>query len=154
MTDCCVVEAALDAFTALIGTRGTAGMVGLRACFFTASTGGTACCVLDGVVADGAVDWAKSTSEGGCEVEGVSTSASEGPATVDAWDSSGSSVGVLLPSVSSSDSLEASWSPACSREGRARDCSSVDTGALRRLLGREARAGKSDSGTDSQGRGG
>jgi hypothetical protein len=84
LMDCCVVEAALDAFAGLIGTRGTAGMVGLRACFLAAAVTGAACCEPDGVAVDGVVDWARSTSEGGCEVEGVSTSASDGPAIVDA----------------------------------------------------------------------
>lgn len=149
-----MVEAALDAFAGLIGTRGTAGMVGLRTCFLAAAVTGAACCEADGVAVDGVVDWARSTSEGGCEVEGVSTSASDGPAIVDAWDSSGSSVGVLSPSVSSSVSFKASSSTAWSREGNAKDCSSVDTGALRLLFPREARTGKSDSGTESQGRGG
>lgn len=149
-----MVDAALGAFADLMGIRGTAGMVGLRACFLVADEVGVACCVADGVVVDGVVACATSTSEGGCEVEGVSTSASEGPAIVDACDSSGSSVGVRSASMSCSGPFDASSLTAWSREGKARGCSSVDTGALRRLLPREARAGKPSSGTDSQGRGG
>lgn len=134
--------------------RGTAGIVVLRACFLTAAEGCAGDCIADGVVVDGVVDCAKSASEGGCEVDGVSTSASEGPAMVEACDSSGSSVGVKSPSVSCPDSFVSCSSTACSREGSAKACSSVDTGALRLLRPRAARAGKSESGTDSQGRGG
>jgi hypothetical protein len=149
-----VVDAALGAFVGLMGMRGTAGMVGLRACFFAVTADWAVGVVADGVVADGVVDCARSTSEGGCEVEGVSISASEGPAMVEACDSSGSSVGLRSPSVSCSTAFSVSSSTACSREGRASACSSVETGALRRLLPREARGGKSSSGTESQGRGG
>lgn len=99
LTDCCVVEAALGAFADLTGMRGTAGIVVLRACFFTVAEGCAGDCTADGVVVDGVIDCAKSASEGGCEVDGVSTSASEGPAIVEACDSSGSSVGVRSPSV-------------------------------------------------------
>lgn len=87
-------------------------------------------------------------------MDGVSTSASDGTAMVDACDSSGSSVGVRVPSASCSLSSDVSSSTACSREGSASPSSSVDTGALRRRRRLEARAGKSESGTDSQGRGG
>jgi hypothetical protein len=136
-----------------MGMRGTAGMVALRTCFFVVASGWGVGGIADGVVADGVVECAMSTSEGGCEVDGVSSSASEGPAIVDACDSSGSSVGVRSPSVSCSTSFGASSSTACSREGKASACSSVETGALRRLLRREARGGKSASATESQGRG-
>jgi hypothetical protein len=91
-----------------------------------------------------------SASEGGWEVEGVSTSASEGTAAVDACDSSGSSVGVCSPSSASSVSIELASSTGCVRDGRARPSSSASTGALRRLLRRAARGGKGP-GTDCQG---
>jgi hypothetical protein len=154
LTDCCVVEAALGAFVDLIGMRGTAGIVGLRVCFLTLGEDWTGGCMADGAVVKGVADCATSTSEGGWEVDGVSTSASEGPATVEACDSSGSSVGVCWPSVPWSTYLASCSSTACSREGRARAWSSTDTGALRLLRPRAAHAGKSESGTDSQGRGG
>jgi hypothetical protein len=111
------VDAALGAFVGLMGMRGTAGMVGLRACFFVVTADWAEGVVADGVVADGVVDCARSTSEGGCEVEGVSISASEGPAMVEACDSSGSSVGLRSPSVSCSTAFSVSSSTACSREG-------------------------------------
>jgi hypothetical protein len=96
----------------------------------------------------GVVTCAKSSaSEGGWEVEGVSTSASEGTAAVDACDSSGSSVGVCSPSSASSVSIS---STGCVRDGRARPSSSASTNALRRLLRRAARGGKGP-GTDCQG---
>ena len=131
--DFCAVEAALGAFADLIGMSGTAGLVAVRACFVAVADGWTGSSV-------------RSSSDGGCEVEGVSTSVSEGTATVDACEGAGSSVGVRVPC--------SSWSTGCSREGSAKPCSSVDTGALRRLGRREARAGKAASGTESQGRGG
>jgi hypothetical protein len=53
-------------------------------------------------------------------VDGVSTSASEGTAAVDARDSVGSSVGVCSPSATSSVVSATLTSTACSREGRAR----------------------------------
>jgi hypothetical protein len=89
LTDFCVVEAVLGAFADLIGMRGIAGIVAVRACFVAVADD-----CADGVTADGVVTCARSTSEGGCEVEGVSTSASEGTAAVEASDSAGSSVGV------------------------------------------------------------
>jgi hypothetical protein len=131
LVDCCVVEGELGACIGLTGTRGMAGIVGLRPCFLTAAGGWAGDCAGNGVAVDGAADCARSTSEGGCEVDGVSTSASEGAAMVEACDSSGSSVGVSWPWRSRSTYL-ASWSlTGCSREGRAKAWSSSGTGALR-----------------------
>ena len=148
MTDFWVVEAALDGFAGRIGMRGTAGMVAVRACF-VAEVAGCA----GGSIAEGVVTCVRSTSDGGCEVEGVSTSASEGTATVDASDSVGSSVGVRSPSAASSTSSTGSSSKACSRDGRARPSSPAATGARRLLLPLAARGGNGP-GTDSHGSGG
>jgi hypothetical protein len=98
------------------------------------------------------VTCATSTSDGGCEVEGVSTSASEGTAAVDASDSVGSSVGVCSPSLISTLS-EALSSTACSREGSARPSSPAATGALLRRL-RPAARGGNGPGAEIQGSGG
>ena len=149
LTDFCVVEAALEGFAGLMGIRGIAGIVVVRVCLgFIAEAEG---CGGAGM-AEGVVVCVRSTSEGGWEVDGVSTSASEGTATVDASDSSGSSVGVRSPSSGSSDSCTTS-STTCSREGRARPSSSASTGARRLRLRPAARAGNGP-GTDSQGRDG
>lgn len=144
-----VVEATLDAFAGLMGMSGRAGLVAVRVCFVVVADGWT------GVGrGDGVAEGARSTSDGGCEVEGVSTPASEGPAMVDACEAAGSSVGVRVPCSPWSEAAERCFSAGCSRDGSAKPCSSVDTGALRRLGRREARAGKASSGTENQGRGG
>lgn len=109
---------------------------------------------MDGVTTVGVVAWVRSASEGGCDVEGVSISASEGTATVEACDSSGSSVGVWIPSVVCSVSTKDSSGAACSREGNARPSSCAGTATLRLLLRLAARGGNSASGTDSHGKGG
>ena len=144
LVDCCAVEAALGALADLIGISGTAGLVVVRACL-GAEAG-------DWAVGAGAA-CARSTSDGGCEVDGVSTSPSEGTAAVDACDSSGPSVGVRSLSSLSSAPVAGS-SKTWPREGRARPASCAGTMALFLLLRPAARAGKSASGTDSQGSGG
>jgi len=154
LTDCCVVEGALGACIGLTGTRGTAGIVGLRACCLTVAEGWAGDCTGNGVAVDGGADCARSASEGGCEVDGVSTSASEGAGIVEACESSGSSVGVSWPWVPWSRYAASCSSTGCSREGRAKAWSSMDTGALRLRRRCAARGGKTDSGTDNQGRGG
>lgn len=79
MTDCCVVETALGGFADRIGIRGTTGFVVLRVCLEAAPE---YCNEVAAVV--GAGGCTASISEGGCEVDGVSTSASDGTAMVDA----------------------------------------------------------------------
>lgn len=54
----------------------------------------------------GVAGWVESASEGGCDVEGVSVSISEGASKVDACESSGPSVGVRSGSTCTSDSCE------------------------------------------------
>ena len=103
---------------------------------------------------DGVVGCVESASEGGCEVDGVSVSISEGAATVDACDSSAPSVGVCTCSSICSGFACSSGSAACSRAGNAKPSSLARTGALLRFFFCDALGGNSTSGTDSQGSGG
>lgn len=101
---------------------------------------------------EGVVGCVESASEGGCEVDGVSVSISDGAAMVDVSDSSGPSVGVS--SGSSACTSWASSSVACSRVGNASPSSVASTGPLLRFFFCEALGGNATSGTDSQGNGG
>jgi hypothetical protein len=122
---------------------------------------------------DGEVAFVEPTSEGGCDVEGVSVSISEGASNVDPCESSRPSVGVNSGSTDAdacessrpsagvnsgstwaSGTSDASSSTGWSRIGKARPSSLASTGPLLRFFFCDALGGNGASGTDSQGSGG
>jgi len=109
---------------------------------------------------DGVAGFAEPTSEGGCDVEGVSVSISEGASKVDACESSRPSVGVNSGSPctsgtsGTSGTSDTSSSTVRSRVGNARPSSLASTGPLLRFFFCDALGGNGTSGTDSQGSGG
>jgi hypothetical protein len=103
---------------------------------------------------DGVVGFIEPTSEGGCDVEGVSVSISEGASKVDACESSRPSVGVNSGSPCTSGTSDTSSSTARSRVGNARPSSLASTGPLLRFFFCDALGGNGTSGTDSHGSGG
>jgi hypothetical protein len=151
-TDFCVVDVMLVALLDLIGIKGTTGLVVVRVweCAAPADRG-----CGGGMADEGVVGCAEPASEGGCDVEGVSVSISEGASRVDACESSRPSVGVKSGSTCTSGTSDiSSFSTAWSRVGNASPLSLARTGPRLRFFFCEALGGNAASGTESQGSGG